>query len=120
LGAPSASFDRQGPRPSDDEFEACYINKDVLSLSEMLLRFREMIEEASELNGPGAFLDGQVPQDGVNLVRSHLQSYEAQALTKGAMWVEARLVTTEEKGLFKRCEFTLDRNGRFDANYTYE
>lgn len=32
----------------------------------------------------------------------------------------ARLVSTEEKGLFKRCEFTLDRNGRFDANYTYE
>ncbi len=33
----------------------------------------------------------------------------------------ARLVSTEEKkGLFKRCVFTLDRNGRYDANFVYE
>lgn len=32
----------------------------------------------------------------------------------------ARLVSTEEKGLFKHCVFTLDRNGRYDTNFVYE
>lgn len=32
----------------------------------------------------------------------------------------ARLVSTEEKGLFKHCVFTLDRNGRYDTNFLYE
>ena len=72
----------------DDGFEACYINKNVLSLSATLLRFREMIVDAYELNGPAAFLDGQVPAEAVNLVRSHLQSNDAEALTEGAMWAD--------------------------------
>jgi hypothetical protein len=32
----------------------------------------------------------------------------------------ACLVSTEEKGLFKHCVFTLDRSGRYDSKFTYE
>lgn len=32
----------------------------------------------------------------------------------------ARLVSTEENGLFKHCVFTLDRNGCYDTNFVYE
>jgi hypothetical protein len=32
----------------------------------------------------------------------------------------ARLVNTEEKGLFKRCVFTLNSSGSYDANFVYE
>jgi hypothetical protein len=31
----------------------------------------------------------------------------------------ARLVSTEEKGLFKKCRFNLYKNGKFDVNFTY-
>lgn len=72
----------------DDGFRPCYINKDVLALSETLLRFREMVREASERNGPAAFLRGQVPMGAVNAVRSQLQSYDPRALEEGAMWAD--------------------------------
>jgi hypothetical protein len=31
----------------------------------------------------------------------------------------ANLVSSEEKGLFKRCLFTLQRSGKYDAQFTY-
>jgi len=31
----------------------------------------------------------------------------------------ARLVSSEEKGLFKQCLFTLNCNGKYDAKYIY-
>lgn len=72
----------------DDGFQSCYINKDVLALSETLLRFREMIREASKQNGPAAFLHGQVPAEAVNAVRSQLRSYDPKALDEEAMWTD--------------------------------
>lgn len=32
----------------------------------------------------------------------------------------ARLVSTEEKGLYKRCVFTLGQDGRFDTQFVYD
>jgi hypothetical protein len=32
----------------------------------------------------------------------------------------ARLVSTEEKGFFKRCVFTMDRSGRYETKFVYE
>jgi hypothetical protein len=34
-------------------------------------------------------------------------------------WELARLVSTEEKGLFKNCVFKLEHNGKYDAQFTY-
>jgi hypothetical protein len=31
----------------------------------------------------------------------------------------ARLVSTEEKGLFKRCVFVLQKNGKYDVKFSY-
>lgn len=31
----------------------------------------------------------------------------------------ARLVSTEEKGLFKKCYFSLKNDGKFDVNFVY-
>lgn len=31
----------------------------------------------------------------------------------------ARLVSTEEKGFFKKCRFDLQSNGKYDANFEY-
>ena len=31
----------------------------------------------------------------------------------------ARLVSTEEKGLFKKCRFTLERSGKYHADFQY-
>lgn len=31
----------------------------------------------------------------------------------------ARLVSTEEKGLFKKCRFTLQKSGKFDVDFDY-
>ena len=31
----------------------------------------------------------------------------------------ARLVSSEDKGLFKKCHFLLSNDGRFDANFEY-
>lgn len=31
----------------------------------------------------------------------------------------ARLVSTEEKGLFKKCRFTLEKSGKYDMNFDY-
>lgn len=31
----------------------------------------------------------------------------------------ARLVSTEEKGLFKKCHFNLRNDGKFDVNFVY-
>jgi hypothetical protein len=31
----------------------------------------------------------------------------------------ARLVSTEEKGLFKKCHFNLNKDGKFEVNFVY-
>jgi len=31
----------------------------------------------------------------------------------------ARLLSNEEKGLFKSCDYTLESNGKFNADFTY-
>jgi hypothetical protein len=31
----------------------------------------------------------------------------------------ARLVSTEEKGLFKKCQFVLEKDGKFNADFVY-
>ena len=71
----------------DDGFRPCYINKDVLALSETLLRFREMIQEAAKRNG-STFVYGQVPREAVDTMREHLRSYDPTALDEGAMWAD--------------------------------
>jgi hypothetical protein len=72
----------------DAGFCPCYINRDVWTMSETLLRYQQMVAEALVCNGPEAFLDGHVPEKSVVAVQKFLETSDPDACVEGAMWFD--------------------------------
>lgn len=70
----------------DRGFAVCYINKDVQTLAEALLRYRRLIEQAQSLRGPDAYLNGEVPQAPMDQFASFLEERDPRSLQADAMW----------------------------------
>lgn len=65
-----------------------YVNTSVETLAEALLAYRQIISEAQRLNGPDAYLDGNVPPELLAGFVSFLEKNDAMALQDRAMWAE--------------------------------
>jgi hypothetical protein len=63
-----------------------YINKDVATLAEALLRYEKLISEAQEVGGPDAFLDNEIPVDLQNEFEAFLKQIDPQACAPDTMW----------------------------------
>ena len=72
----------------DDGFTPRYINKDVATFAESLLAYRSLIAEAQRINGPDAFLDGNVPPHLLGGFEAFLADCDPRAIGAGAMWRE--------------------------------
>jgi hypothetical protein len=70
----------------DCDFAPCYINKDVQTLAEALLRYRRLVKQALRMVGPDAYLNGQIPRSLQREFVSFLQENDPQALQADAMW----------------------------------
>jgi hypothetical protein len=72
----------------DAGFCPCYINRDVWTMSETLLRYRQLVASALACNGPDAFLDGRVPEESVAALRVFLEVNDPGAVVEGSMWFD--------------------------------
>ncbi|MGV1683994.1 SUKH-4 family immunity protein [Sphingopyxis sp. NJF-3] len=66
----------------DRGFEASYVNKDVATLAEALLRYRELIAEASQ----DADFDGELPEVLRQRFADFLRKLDPQCLRPNQMW----------------------------------
>jgi len=72
----------------DAGFSPCYINRDVRTMSEVLLCYRQLVEAALAAGGPDGFLDGAVTSESTTTLRRLLEARDPHALTEGSMWAE--------------------------------
>lgn len=72
----------------DSGFAEVYINKNIATLAESLLRYREVIAEAQGAYGSDAYLDGQVPAHARERFAQFLEGKDPRALTAGSMWAQ--------------------------------
>ncbi|WP_243050412.1 SUKH-4 family immunity protein [Dyella sp. RRB7] len=72
----------------DAGFRPCYINRDVWTMSEVLLCYRQLVEAALAAGGPDGFLDGAVTPESTVALRRLLEARDPQALAEGSMWAE--------------------------------
>jgi hypothetical protein len=70
----------------DHGSEAVYINSNVSTLAACLLKYRELGMETCRLNGPDAFLDGNIPFELANGFRDFVSEIDAAAFDDGNMW----------------------------------
>ncbi len=70
----------------DSEMEEVYISKDVPTLAETLLRFRDLILETQRIGGQSAYVDGQVPADLQRGFQAFLQQADPRALEPDTLW----------------------------------
>ena len=72
----------------DRNFIPTYINRDVATLAESLLRYRSLISETQRIGGPDAYLDGAVPAHLRDDFANYLTAADPKSLEAGAMWTE--------------------------------
>jgi hypothetical protein len=72
----------------DRNFTPIYINRDVATLAESLLRYRSLILETQRVGGPDAYLDGAVPAHLRDDFVNYLTAADPKSLEAGAMWTE--------------------------------
>jgi hypothetical protein len=72
----------------DAGFCPCYINRDVQTMSEVLLCYRQLVADAITVGGPDGFLDGAVTSDSKSALRRLLEARDPQAPAEGSMWAE--------------------------------
>jgi len=66
----------------DGSFEPSYVNRDVATLAEALLHYRELIEEAAQ----GADFDGELPEVLRQRFADFLRQLDPQCLRANQMW----------------------------------
>ncbi len=72
----------------DAGFAPHYINRDLPTLAEALVRYRQLIDDTVEAVGPEGFLDGLVPSHLREVWIGFIRSADALALEPGSMWAE--------------------------------
>jgi hypothetical protein len=72
----------------DQGFQTAYVNKDIHVLAECLLRYRQLITESLDRNGPDAPIDWQVLADLKEGFKAFLMAIDAQTLSSDGMWAE--------------------------------
>jgi hypothetical protein len=72
----------------DAGFHPCYINRDVWTMSEALLCYRQLVADAQAFGGADGFLNGRVPPESTFALRRLLEARDARALADGSMWAE--------------------------------
>lgn len=72
----------------DKGFASHYINRDIPTLAEALLRYRQLIADTVAIAGPDGFLDGLVPSHLRQVWLKFLQSADPRAMARGSMWAE--------------------------------
>jgi hypothetical protein len=70
----------------DDDMAEVYINKDVATLAEALLRFRNLILEAQRVGGEDAYLDHRIPVDLQRGFEAFLREADPRALEADSLW----------------------------------
>lgn len=70
----------------DDEMAEVYINRDVPTLAETLLRFRNLIVESQRVGGEDAYLEDRIPADLQRGFEAFLRQADPRALEPDAMW----------------------------------
>lgn len=70
----------------DDDMAEVYINKDVPTLAETLLRFRNLIQEAQRVGGKDAYVEGRVPADLQRGFETFLRQADPRALEQDSLW----------------------------------
>lgn len=72
----------------DAAFAETYINKDINTFAETALKMRHLIAETQRLNGPDAYLDGNIPAQLCLELRSFLDRTDPASLEPGALWAD--------------------------------
>jgi hypothetical protein len=70
----------------DDDMAEVYINKDVPTLAETLLRFRNLILETQRVGGEDAYVDDRVPVDLQRGFEAFLRQADPRALEQDGLW----------------------------------
>jgi hypothetical protein len=70
----------------DNEMEEVYINKDVPTLAEALLRFRNLIQETQRVGGEDAYVEDRIPAGLQRGFESFLQQADPHALEPDTLW----------------------------------
>lgn len=70
----------------DADLAPVYMNKDVQTLAESLLRYWHLITETLRLHGPDAYLEGRVPPHLRTEFVAYLQAADPQAFAEDSMW----------------------------------
>ena len=76
----------------DEGLATHYVNRDLASLAEVLLQYRQLINETCEELGQDAFLDGLVPLRLRESWVRFLQSVDPAALQSGSLWAEEAMM----------------------------
>lgn len=72
----------------DADFDPRYINRDLPTLAESLVRYRALITETVETSGDDAFLEGKIPVRLREGWVEFLRDADASALAEGSMWAD--------------------------------
>lgn len=70
----------------DDGMAEVYINKDVPTLAETLLRFRNLVLETQRAGGQGAYGENRIPADLQRGFEAFLQQADPRALEQDSLW----------------------------------
>lgn len=70
----------------DNRMAEVYINKDVPTLAEALLRFRNLILETQRIGGEDAYLEDRIPADLQRGFEAFLRQADPRALEQTSMW----------------------------------
>lgn len=70
----------------DRRMAEVYINKDVPTLAETLLRFRNLIAETQRIGGQSAYVEDRVPADLQRGFEAFLRQADPRALEQDTLW----------------------------------
>ncbi|MGC3966000.1 MAG: SUKH-4 family immunity protein [Pirellulales bacterium] len=71
----------------DDNFCRVFINSSVLQLAESLVAYVQLIRETQAVNGPDAFLDGNVPPTTQTKFAAAMSNIDSAAIHEG-LWMD--------------------------------